>query len=113
MLVVVSYPACADALEVGGDGHGLEGDGGVYEAPAFGDGVVCGVCSDDGECGLADVAVEHAAADLVFLFLVGDHDEVPGLAVDGAGGLAAGLEDFIDFFLGYGCLCVFAGGAAG
>jgi len=58
LFVVVSYPACADALEVGGDGHGLEGDGGVYEAPASGDFVVCGVCSDYCECACADVAVE-------------------------------------------------------
>lgn len=57
-LVVVSYPACADSLEVGGYDHGLEGDDGVYEAVFFGDGVVGGVCADDGEWGFADVAVE-------------------------------------------------------
>jgi hypothetical protein len=71
-LVVVSYPAGADSLEVGCDGHGLEGDGGVDEAPAPGDGVFGGVCSDDGECAGADVAVEEAATDLVFDGLVGD-----------------------------------------
>jgi len=58
VLVVVSYPACADSLEVGGYGHGLEGDGGVCVAPAAAYGVVCGVCSDYGECAFADVAVE-------------------------------------------------------
>ena len=59
------------------------------------------------------MAVEYAVADLVFGLLVCDEDEVPGLAVDGAGGLAAGLQDFVDLFLGDGGLCVFADGAAG
>lgn len=74
VFVVVSYPACADALEVGGYGHGLEGDGGVYEAPASGDFVVCGVCSDDCECAFSDVAVDYAVSDFVLGLLVGDED---------------------------------------
>ena len=98
---------------MGGDGHGLEGDGGVDEGPAFGDGVVCGVCSDDCECAFADVAVEYAVADLVFDLLVGDEDEVPWLAVDGAGGLAACLQDFVDLLLGDWGLGVFSDGSAG
>ena len=59
------------------------------------------------------MAVEYAVADLVFELLVCDEDEVPGLAVGGAGGLAAGLEDFVDLVLGYGGLGVFSDGAAG
>ena len=98
---------------MGGDGHGLEGDGGVDEGPAFGDGVVCGVCSDDCECAFADVAVEYAVADLVFGLLVCYEDEVPGLAVGGAGGLAAGFEDFVDLLLGDGGVGVFSDGSAG
>jgi len=35
------------------------------------------------------------------------------LSVGGAGGLAAGLEDFVDLVLGYGGLGVFSDGAAG
>ena len=58
-LVVVPYSVHADALEVGGDDHGLEGDSGVREAPALGDGVVGCVCPDDGECAGADVAFKR------------------------------------------------------
>ena len=38
---------------------------------------------------------------------------MPGLAVDCAGGLAAGLQDFVDLLLGDGGVGVFSDGAAG
>ncbi len=86
---------------MGGYDHGLEGDDGVYEAVFFGDGVVGGVCSYDGECCFADVAVEYAVSEPVLQGLVRDEYEVPGLAVHGAGALAARLQYLVDLLLGH------------
>ena len=112
-LVVVPYPTCADILEVSGDDHGLKCDDGVRKAPAFGDRIVGNVCPDNSESARADVAVKEPPADSVLDVLIGDKEEVPGLAVDSAWGLAACLQDLVNLILGDWGLSIFPDGATG